>query len=143
MPPHAAPSLPEPRPASSEAAAAGPTPPASAPGHAPVDLRVLQANERTLLAWVRTSLALLGFGFAIAKLGAAAGGLEAATSLWLAGGFLAVGIATNVFAALRYFAIRRALEAARPPPRDQLHVAVLVAFVTLLGLALAAWLLAG
>lgn len=28
-----------------------------------------QANERTFLAWIRTSLALVGFGFAIARFG--------------------------------------------------------------------------
>lgn len=28
-----------------------------------------QANERTFLAWLRTSLALIGFGFAIARFG--------------------------------------------------------------------------
>ncbi len=26
-----------------------------------------QANERTFLAWLRTSIALVGFGFALAK----------------------------------------------------------------------------
>ncbi len=31
------------------------------------DLRFVQANERTLLAWVRTSLGLLGLGFVIAR----------------------------------------------------------------------------
>ena len=30
-------------------------------------LREHQANERTFLAWLRTSLALIGFGFAIAR----------------------------------------------------------------------------
>lgn len=28
-----------------------------------------QANERTFLAWLRTSIALIGFGFAIAHFG--------------------------------------------------------------------------
>ncbi|HEY9750992.1 MAG TPA: DUF202 domain-containing protein, partial [Allocoleopsis sp.] len=27
-----------------------------------------QANERTFLAWLRTSIALIGFGFAIARI---------------------------------------------------------------------------
>ena len=36
----------------------------------PVDRqREHQANERTFLAWVRTSIALIGFGFAIARFG--------------------------------------------------------------------------
>lgn len=32
-------------------------------------LREHQANERTFLAWLRTSIALIGFGFAIARFG--------------------------------------------------------------------------
>ncbi|KAB2893150.1 MAG: DUF202 domain-containing protein, partial [Kofleriaceae bacterium] len=32
------------------------------------DLRILQANERTLLAWVRTGLALMAFGFVIGRI---------------------------------------------------------------------------
>ncbi|MCY7275986.1 MAG: DUF202 domain-containing protein [Phormidesmis sp. CAN_BIN44] len=38
--------------------------------NSPVDRqREHQANERTFLAWVRTSIALIGFGFAIARFG--------------------------------------------------------------------------
>ncbi|MEA5618195.1 DUF202 domain-containing protein [Cronbergia sp. UHCC 0137] len=32
-------------------------------------IREHQANERTFLAWLRTSIALIGFGFAIARFG--------------------------------------------------------------------------
>lgn len=35
----------------------------------PSDTREHLANERTFLAWVRTSLALIGLGFAVAKFG--------------------------------------------------------------------------
>ncbi|MEZ4450134.1 MAG: DUF202 domain-containing protein [Nannocystaceae bacterium] len=37
------------------------------PGFAPGELRDRMANERTLLAWVRTALALMGFGLVLAK----------------------------------------------------------------------------
>jgi branched-chain amino acid transport system ATP-binding protein len=45
----------------------------SAPRPPPVarDPRTLQANERTLLAWLRTGVSLITFGFAIAQLGIA------------------------------------------------------------------------
>lgn len=35
----------------------------------PPDLRIVQANERTLLAWVRTGLGIMAFGFVVARLG--------------------------------------------------------------------------
>jgi uncharacterized membrane protein YidH (DUF202 family) len=42
------------------------------------DSRFVQANERTLLAWIRTGLALVTFGFVIARLGAWLNAVQAA-----------------------------------------------------------------
>ncbi|MBV8580575.1 MAG: DUF202 domain-containing protein [Candidatus Eremiobacteraeota bacterium] len=62
------------------------------------------ANERTFLAYVRTSLALVGFGFLIAR-------LDPQSKLSLAFGLLmlAVGIAFAILGAVRYVEERRAL----------------------------------
>jgi putative membrane protein len=62
------------------------------------------ANERTFLAYVRTSLALVGFGFLIAR-------LDPSSPLSLASGIVMVlgGIAMALFGAYRYVDERRAL----------------------------------
>jgi putative membrane protein len=62
------------------------------------------ANERTFLAYVRTSLALVGFGFVIAR-------LDPHAPLSLAAGIVMVigGVAMALFGGYRYVAERRAL----------------------------------
>lgn len=57
-----------------------PSPPATSVRPFESDPRVLLAAERTLLAWIRTGVAMMGFGFVVARFGlflreiAAAGG---------------------------------------------------------------------
>lgn len=62
------------------------------------------ANERTFLAYVRTSLALVGFGFVIAR-------LDPRSSFSLTSGIVMVvgGIVMSAFGAYRYVDERRAL----------------------------------
>ena len=67
-----------------------------------------QANERTFLAWLRTSIALIGFGFAIARFGLflqqfqTADPASATNSQVLGIGLVVFGIAVIVLAAWRY-----------------------------------------
>jgi putative membrane protein len=114
-----------------------------------VDPRLLQANERTLLAWVRTSIALMTFGFVIARIGvwlrildargAASAGPEVGTA-WVGGLFVALGVAANAIAILRYAAARRAIKQGREIPDDPFPT-ILAVLVTLFGTIIGAYLL--
>jgi putative membrane protein len=101
------------------------------------------ANERTYLAWIRTSLALTGFGFAVAKFGTwlrelsgqSIGAAEAARSgrstttgivMIIAGGALAV------LATWRHRAVGRQIETGtvKPAGTTMLVVTVIVLMIT-------------
>lgn len=115
-----------------------------------VDSRLLQANERTLLAWVRTSIALMTFGFVIARIGVwlrALSGHEHAASAahemgtaWIGGLFVALGVLANVSAVLRYGAARRAISAGREISSGPVP-AVFAILVTIFGAIIGAYLL--
>ena len=107
------------------------------------------ANERTFLAWVRTSIALISFGVVIAKLrflflgvgGADVGGQHAGThSTWLGLAFAGCGLLTLLFAAFHYEQARRAIESGdyRSAPRP---IYIFTGVIFLLGLAAIAYLL--
>jgi putative membrane protein len=83
------------------------------------------ANERTLLAWIRTGIALMAFGFAIARFGlflreiAQAGALHVshvrgAGSAWFGVALVVLGLVTNAAAVVRYRVVYRAIEERRP-----------------------------
>ena len=99
------------------------------------------ANERTLLAWIRTGIALMAFGFAIARFGlflrevAQAGALHVTParglgSAWFGVVLVVLGLLTNAAAVTRYAAVRRAIEERRPgAPSPGLAYAVGIASV--------------
>ncbi len=79
------------------------------------------ANERTLLAWIRTGIALMAFGFAIARFSlflremsqanaATSRAEHAVGSGWFGVLLVILGLFTNLAALTRYARIRRALE---------------------------------
>jgi putative membrane protein len=98
-----------------------------------VDLRVLQANERTLLAWIRTSLAMMAFGFVVARIGVLVHPKAGSAGPALLGAMLVVlGIVCNAGAAVRYARVRRAiLERREVHPGSVLVLSVAFALVIL------------
>jgi putative membrane protein len=59
------------------------------------------SNERTFLAWVRTAVAIVGFGIAVARLG------SATVSAWTETGLVVSGGVVIVFAYLRMRSLRK------------------------------------
>lgn len=78
------------------------------------------ANERTFLAWIRTAIAIMAFGFLVAKLSLLTRLLsethpEAATfqsdiPLYLGAGTIAIGGLLGIFAIIRHYEIRRQID---------------------------------
>ncbi len=76
------------------------------------DTRFLQANERTLLAWVRTALGLLGLGFVVARFGVDGDAARGAGATLVLGAGIAVAALAPVVigvALARYLQMHRAI----------------------------------
>lgn len=115
------------------------------------ELRTFLAGQRTLLAWIRTALALMGFGFLVARFGlflqqiSAMKGLPEVTSsgfsLWIGTAMVLLGVAMNVFAAARHYEFLRSFTASElSSPARSLFEIVLSVLLAVLGLIMAAYL---
>ncbi len=98
------------------------------------DPRVLFAAERTLLAWSRTSMTLMAFGFVIERFGLfvhmlspqAANGLQRTASFWIGLAFIVLGAAAAAAAVLQYRVVVRTLKPAEIPEGYWVNLGVLV-----------------
>jgi putative membrane protein len=106
------------------------------------------ANERTFLAWVRTSITIMAFGFVVAKFGlllrelaASSSGMVASAPISEATGVLLVlaGAALLVLAFARFRATREDLDAGRYRVRAGLEWALTLTMVAI-SIGLAAYL---
>ena len=76
------------------------------------DPHVFLAAERTLLAWIRTGLALMGFGFVVARFGLFLREVQAVEhqgqvapptlSLWFGTALVLMGVVVNIAAAINH-----------------------------------------
>lgn len=118
----------------------------------PSDPRVFFAAERTLLAWVRTGLAMMGFGFVVARFGlflreiAAAHGdtpiEQGGLSMWFGTALICLAVAVNFYGAWQYMQTVRQLKQGKiVQPQVFSMGVVLAAVLGVLGIAIAGYLL--
>ncbi|HWR54126.1 MAG TPA: DUF202 domain-containing protein [Bryobacteraceae bacterium] len=113
-------------------------------------LRDYLAAERTLLAWIRTGLALMGFGFVVARFGlflrevnvvVASAAVAPGLSVWFGTALVLLGVAVNAGGAWRYMRIARRIERGEAAhPVSHLGIA-LAAALAVMGIAMAAYLI--
>lgn len=116
------------------------------------DPRVWLAAERTLLAWIRTGLAMMGFGFVVARFGLFLRELEAAQhtttpasprlSLYFGTTLVFIGVVVNIWAAFSHMRmLRRFSDGTWTPQTHSKSVVVVALILAFAGLVVGIYLL--
>lgn len=116
------------------------------------DLRDYLAEERTFLAWTRTGITLMGFGFVVARFGIFLEQLHLPQqfsaaqphefSAWFGAALITTGALVNSFSARRFMRLAREVDrnqfADRSLPRQGVFIA---SFLALVGIAMTIYLI--
>jgi putative membrane protein len=103
------------------------------------DPRVYLAAERTFLAWIRTGLSMMGFGFVVARFGLFLREMEFSThplslhsarfTLWVGTALILIGVFVNLFSALQHIHFVRAVKAGTEVVDRPVTMAVVLALI--------------
>ena len=118
------------------------------------DPRVYFAAERTLLAWVRTGLSMMGFGFVVARFGLFLRSIATAEanpsmshpklSLWVGTALVLLGMAVNLGAAVSHALTIHRIREGKPIPIGRVTLGMVAALLlVVIGFLMAGYLIFG